>query len=187
MLAPLLQLVGLDVQQGTLGKVARLFSGLLLAVGLRPTLSIVLGMYVLVMTSHALLHRWQTTVVLTLQHDLVAYFRARLYRAIVNDQWLFLARNRCSDFTHALTAETDRIGEAVYSVLHMLATATVTLAYVLLALKLSAPMTALALVCGGGLMFFLRRRTAMSRVAGENLSKATNGLYSAIAEHLGGK
>ena len=43
LLVPLLQLVGLDVQQGAVGRFSDLISSLFMTVGIRPTLASVLG------------------------------------------------------------------------------------------------------------------------------------------------
>src|SRR4030066_59514 len=85
--------------------------------------------------------------------------REKLYRAIANTNWLIFARNRASDFTHALTIEMERIGAATYYILNLLATGIVAIVYILFALKLSATMTGLVFLCGVGLMFLLRKKT----------------------------
>ena len=46
-------------------------------------------------------------------------------------------------------------------------------------------LTGLVFACGGGLMWLLRGKTCMARLAGEELSQAMNCLYAAVAEHLG--
>jgi ATP-binding cassette subfamily C protein len=105
MLVPLLQLVGLDVQQGIIGRIAEFINSIFATVGIRPTLIAVLGFYVLIIVIHSLLKRWENSVSLTLQYEFVVHLRQRLYRAIANANWLFFARSRVSDFTHALTFE----------------------------------------------------------------------------------
>lgn len=186
LLVPLLQLVGLDTQQGSVGRLAALVSSIFAAVGVRPTLLAVLGLYVLIISTHALLNRWQMILNFTLQHDFVASLRQRLYRAIANTNWLFFSRNRSSDFTQVLTAELERIGEATGLLLGLLATTIVTITYTVFALKVSAVMTGLIFACGGGLTFLLRGKTRVAYLEGEGLSKAMNSLYAAVAEHLGG-
>ena len=52
-LIPLLQLVGLDAQQGSLGTVMTTFRTLFGAVGLEPTLPTVLGLYVVIVAARA--------------------------------------------------------------------------------------------------------------------------------------
>ena len=185
-LVPLLQLVGLDVEQGALGRVAQLLSSAFSAVGVRPTLITILGLYVLVNGLQGLLHRWQTTINFTLQHELVAALRQRLYRAMANTTWLFLSRKRSSDLIHVLTTEVERVGGVTYSLLHFLATAIVGIAYVAFALWLSAAMTGLVLAAGGVLVLLMKQRTQAARGAGEGLSQAMGSLHAAAVDHIGG-
>ncbi len=186
LLVPLLQLAGLDVQQSSLDGIAQFFSSAFTAIGMRPTLIAVLSLYVLIISIHALLYRWQIILNFTLQHEFVALLRQRLYRAIAKSNWLFFSRSRASDFMHVLTAEMERIGEATDHLLYLIATGMVTIPYIVFALRLSVVMTGLVLACGVGLMWLLRGKTRVAHVAGEGLSKAMSGLYAAITEHLSG-
>lgn len=186
LLVPLMQLVGLDTQQGGVGRLMEFVSSIFVAMGVRPTLIAVLGLYVFIIGTHALLYRWQIILNFTLQHEFVACLRQRLYGAITKANWMFFSRSRSSDFTHILTAEVDRVGEATDHLLHLLVTAMVAIAYMVFVLRLSPVMTGLVCACGGGLMLLLRGKTRVAHVAGEGLSNAMSGLYAAIAEHLNG-
>jgi ATP-binding cassette subfamily C protein len=123
---------------------------------------------------------------LTLEYEFVVSLRQKLYRAIANTNWLFFARSRTSDFTHALTNEMERVGAATYYLLTLLANAIVTVVYLVLTLKLSTLMTGLVFFCGAGLIFLLRGKTKVAHETGEGLSEAMSRLYSAVSEHLGG-
>jgi len=184
MLVPLLQLVGLNVQEGSIGRLAEFISSIFSAVGIRPTLIAVLCVYVFIVIIHSLLRRWETSVSLTLEYEFVVRLRENLYRAIANTNWLFFARNRVSDFTHALTIEMERIGATTYYILNLLATGIVAIVYILLAIKLSAMMTGLVFLCGIGLLLLLKKKTKIAHETGEGLSEAMSGLYNAISEHL---
>jgi len=186
MLVPLLQLVGLDVQQGSIGQLSKFVSSFFSIIGIQPTLMAVLSIYVLIVIAHSLLGRHNTSVSLTLEYEFVVRLRQRLYQAISNSNWLFFARSRASDFTHALTIEMERVGAATYYLLTLLATTIVTLAYIVLALKLSTWLTGLVFFCGGGLMFLLRGKTKVAHETGEGLSEAMSRLYATVSEHLGG-
>ena len=186
MLVPLLQLVGLEVQHGTLGSIATFISSLFSAMGIIPSLVIVLGIYILIVVIHSLVKRWENSVSLTLQHEFVVRLRQRLYRAIANTNWLFFVRQRLSDFTHALTIEMERVGAATYYLLNLLATVIVTIAYILFALKLSVLITGLVFVCGGVWLLLLKGRTRVAHETGEGLSEAMGGMYNAVTEHLAG-
>jgi ATP-binding cassette subfamily C protein len=174
MLVPLLQLVGLDVQQGTLGRVAEFISSIFITIRMQPTLITVLALYIFIIIIHSLLKRWENSVSLTLQYEFVVHLRQRLYGAIANTKWLFFVRHRASDFTHALTIEMERIGAATYYLLNLIATAIVAIAYVLFAIKLSALITGLVFLCGGTLLLLLKGKTRIAHKTGEGLSEASD-------------
>jgi len=186
MLVPLLQLVGLNVQEGSIGHLGEFISSIFLTIGIRPTLIVILCVYILIVIIHSLLRHWETSVSLSLEYEFVVRLREKLYRAIANTNWLFFARNRVSDFTHALTIEMERIGVATYYILNLLATGIVAIVYILFALKLSAMMTGLVFLCGVGLVFLLKKKTRIAHETGEGLSEAMSGLYNAVSEHLNG-
>jgi ATP-binding cassette subfamily C protein len=186
MLVPLLQLVGLNVQEGSIGRLAEFIISIFSAIGIRPTLITVLSVYIFIVIIHSLLRRWETSVSLTLEYEFVVRLREKLYRAIANTNWLFFARNRVSDFTHVLTIEMERVGAATYYILNLLATGAVAIVYILFALKLSAMMTGVVFLCGVGLLLLLKKKTKIAHETGEGLSEAMSGLYNAISEHLNG-
>jgi len=186
LIVPLMQLVGINVQQGNIGWIAELVSHAFAATKISPTLATVLGAFVLLTGLQALIGRWQTVYELKLQQDFVASLRRRLYNAIVGADWLTLVRSRFSDFTHALTTELDRVGAAATLVLAIISNVMVLAVYVLTALWLSLAMTVLVFFCGAGLLLMLRKKTREARWSGEEISRATNGLYAASIEHLAG-
>lgn len=186
LLVPLMQLVGLDVQQGTVGWLFELVTSVFAAVDVQPTLVTVLVAYVLLTSVGTLTARWQTIFNLKLEQEFVATLRQRLYKAIANTNWLTFVRSRSSDFNHALTTELDRVGNLTSFVLSIIANTIVLSVYVLLALRLSLGMTALVFLCGAGLMLMLRKKTKAAQWTGEDISMATNGLHAAATEHLGG-
>src|SRR5215203_4417318 len=186
LLVPLMQVVGLDVGQGSVGWVADVASSALAAVGLKPSLVTVLVIFALVTALLALIARWQTIYNYKLQQDFVASLRRRLYRAIANTDWLTFSRSRSSDFTHALTTELDRVAVATFEFLRLISSVVLACVYVLIALQLSVEMTALVFVFGAGLLLLLRRKTRQSLWTGEDISLTTSGLYAAATEHLAG-
>src|SRR5215218_3668155 len=54
-----------------------------------------------VFSTFLLITRWQSTVNFTLQQDILAVLRRRLYQTIVSINWLIFSWSRPSDFTHA--------------------------------------------------------------------------------------
>jgi ATP-binding cassette subfamily C protein len=186
LLVPLMSLAGLEVQQGTVGRLNELASSLFAAVGVRPSTVTVLSAFALFTISLAALGRWRTSYSFRLQENFASSLRGRLYRAIANVDWLVFTRSRSSDFTHALTTELDRIGAATALLLSLITNVILVLVYTLVALRLDALMTTVVFFSGAGLLLALRRKTQSAQWTGEQVSLATNGLYAAAIEHLGG-
>src|SRR2546429_631895 len=83
--------------------------------------------------------------------------RARLFRSITNADWLFLARSRASDFTHALTTELSRVGLATTQLLTLIVNCAVAGVYVLFTLQTSPTISGFVLLSGALLFAVLRR------------------------------
>ena len=109
----------------------------------------VLAIYVAVTVSQAMVLRAQTVLNLGIEYRFIALLRSRLYDAVANAQWLFVAHSRGTDFSHALTTELDRAGLATYQLLWSVSTIFVMAAQVVMALQVSAPLTLLVFAAGG--------------------------------------
>jgi len=184
LLVPLLALVGVDPQTGPLGRIGGGVAGLLGAFNLRPTLAVVLALFLAAAALRALLSRWETMTSLTLEYDFSARLREELYQAVARARWPFLACRRSSDLVHVLIAEVDRAGAAAHSLLYLVNLGLLTGLYVVAALRLSWQATALALAAGLTLLVFLRGRVRAARVVGERLTTVTRSIYAAAVEHL---
>lgn len=184
LLVPLLQLVGVDAQEGSSGRVGSGLSAAFSWFGVRPTLGVVLTAYVGVAACQSLLQRWHTTLSAAVRQQTEAMLRMRLYRAIGRAQWLFIARTRLSDFAHVLTHELDRVGTAAHDLIDLSVVAVVVLVYVGIALRVSPEITGLVLLCGGALAWILRRRVADSHQFGGEMSVTRARLHAAVTEHL---
>lgn len=186
MLVPLLEVVGLDVGSGAVGRISGFITSIFDAVGARPTLIPILGLYVLVISARAFASSRQTTAATALAHNFKNQLRQRLYRAIVNADWLFISRSRSSDFTHVLTSELDRVGRATRQLTRLIAEAGVAAVYILVAVFLSPTVSAMAFVSAAGLMLLLRGKMQETRASMKEASRATKGLYAAANEQLTG-
>ena len=186
MLVPLLQVVGLDMGGGAAGRIGGFITSIFDTVGARPTLILVLVLYVLVISARAFLSSWQTVAAAAMAHEFKVHLRQRLYRAIVNTDWLFFSRRRSSDFTHALTAECDRVGRATRQLLRLIPEVGVAAVYILVAVFLSPTVSALAFVSAAGLMLLLRGKMQATRTGMKEASRASKGLYAASHEQLSG-
>ena len=185
LLVPLLQLVGVDAQRGPLSRVVELFGAAFQTVGIRPSLGIVLAVYVAIVALQTVLQRRQAVLTAVLEHDLVTTMRIRLYRAIAGASWSYLAGSRSSHYTQLLTDEVGRLSGAARSLVDLAAESATSLVYIALAFRVSPAMTALVLACGSLLALTVRGRIGEARSAGENHSAAARRLFGAISEHLG--
>ncbi len=186
LLIPLLQLVGLNVQQGSLGQIADLVASFFNYIGITPTLAIVLIIYVFIISLNAIILRLQTIETSKIQYEFAATLRKRLFKRITNSNWLFFTRTRSSDFAHALTNEIERISMGTGQFLTLLASLLILAVYLIFALRISGLITGLVFLVGIVLLLLLKRRTQSSASSGENLSIVTKNMYSTAIQHLDG-
>ncbi len=187
LLFPVLEIAGLNTtNQKHLGHYTAEIQRLLISSGLPQSLwlATLLMIFLLLMALRSLFGRAQTvrTFRTVLKYEMA--LSLRLYEDIINAEWLFLARRRSSDFTHALTSELARVASATYLFISFLASLTLSLVYVALALKLSAATTLMVLAAGAVLMLFSRRWMRAVHESGEALSRTVSAVYSAATEHL---
>jgi ATP-binding cassette, subfamily C, bacterial len=186
LLAPLLQLTGLDLGSSPADQAANVVSNIFNALNMPLTLTSVLGVYVVIVAAKALLDRSNAVLNFRLQQRFVAQLRERLYKTLIRADWRFFVRRRNSDFMHKLTDELENIGSTTFELMNWIVNCILTLTYFVFALFLSPVMTLFVLVAGGVLSVLLRRRTYSARGHGQRLSRAYENLYAAISEHFSG-
>ncbi|HET6232677.1 MAG TPA: ABC transporter ATP-binding protein [Longimicrobiaceae bacterium] len=185
-LIPLLSVAGIPVAQGSVGRMSAAVSNAITGVGIHLTLGGVLLAYVAVVAVQAVAQRAQLIVTYDVEKRAALAMRTRLYAAIAEARWPFLARTRASDLVHALTVETDRVGTAAAQLLLFFAQMLAGAAYLAVALRISPAVTVVALACGGVLLAFQRGPRRAARMAGQGLSRAHGELFAAATEHLQG-
>ena len=186
LLVPLLQLVGLDVQQGALGQIAGFISSFFIYIGIKPTLTVVLLIFIVIISLNAFLYRLQMIKSSEIEYNFAAHLRKRLFAAITNSNWLFFTQKRSSDFAHALTYEIERITVGTGQFLSLIVSAVVLMVYIIFALELSGLATGLIFVVGIVLLLLLKRRINAARSSGEELTDTTKNMYSSTIQHLDG-
>ena len=186
MLIPLLQLVGLEVDTGTLSRFSESIARAFGIFSLRPTLPAVLTLFGAVMVIRSALARYQAVVTPGLVQTFVTELRERLFEAISDAQWLFFTQNRSSDFFHVLASEIGRVGGATHTFLSLLVGVVVTLVYFTLALLLSPFLTLLVCFCGVTLLLLLRHKAQQARERGNTITSAYEGMFASVSEHLSG-
>ena len=183
-LVPLLGIVGLPVPPGAAGRLGSLVHDAFAWVGIRPTLPAVLGLFVMVMALQAVVLRTQVLAGWAVEMAVDLHYRRRLYAAIAGARWLHFTRIRSSDLLTALTTEVDRIGRAAGYLVSLAAYSLTVVAYLVLALRVSATASLVAAACGGVLLVAMRGYSRSVRAAGEGISKANAEMTAAATEHL---
>ncbi|MGA6974405.1 MAG: ABC transporter ATP-binding protein [Candidatus Binatus sp.] len=185
LLLPTLQVAGLNLAgQGEAGRYAAIVTNAFVRIGMRPSLILLLGVFLMLFGARTVLGQIQNVWTYTVQQQIEHHLRRRIYRAIADANWLFVCRSRASDFTHALTHETYRVGNGTNLALVFAGEVVLSTLYMAIAFALSAGMTMLVLVSGALLTFVFRGRTHAIQQQGEEVSGTNKSLYSATIEHL---
>jgi ATP-binding cassette subfamily C protein len=185
LLLPTLQLAGVDIGlRSEAGRYASLVGHALEAVGLRPTLTLMLALFLGIICVRALLTRAQGVTITTLYESFAQHLRRRLFEAVSGAGWLFISKSRASDFVHALTNEVDRAGAAAHQGLYTLSGAGVAALYIALSLILFPAATLLMLALCATLALLLRAKTRAVHRAGGDFTAVTNAVYGAAIEHF---
>lgn len=186
LLVPLLQLVGLDVQQGALGQIAGFIASVFSYIGVEPTLAVVLIIYVVIISLNALVSRLQMLKASEIEYEFAAHIRKGLFAAITHSNWLFFMSKRSSDFAHALTYEIERITTGTGFFISLIASSIVLAVYIIFALGISGIITGLIFLIGIVLLLLLKRRTQSAGESGEELSDTSKDVYSSTLKQMDG-
>ena len=185
LLLPTLQIAGFNMAgQGEAGRYAAMLSNAFVAIGLHPTLILLLGVFVTLVGARTVLGQIQSVGMYAVQQEVEHHLRRRIYHSIADANWLFVCRSRATDFTHALTHEVYRIGNGTNVALVFAGEVVLGMLYMAIAFALSAGMTALVLISGAMLTFVFRGRTHAIEEQGEEVSSTNKSLYAATIEHL---
>ena len=185
LLPSILSVAGLDLQgAGNLEVFAHAMSRALAAVGLKPTLAVLLVIFFLLTSMRTLLRRVQYLGMLALDQSSLLALRNRLYRAVLNANWLFLCRSRSAEFAHALTSEMTRVGQIMILSLTLAGEIAVAMIYGLITLVLSPAFAGLVVAAAALLIFLLRGTVTSLHDSGARFSAATQRLHNGMSEVL---
>jgi ATP-binding cassette subfamily C protein len=185
LMLPTLQIAGVSLgPQSEAGRFAAMVRAGFGAAGLRPTLALMLALFVAIVCVRALLTRAQTVAITALYESFAQSLRQRLFEAVSRADWMFICRSRSSDFVHALTNEVERAAIAAHQGLYALSGAAIAILYIGASFVLFPAATALMLAMCAVLAFLLRARTRAVHRAGEDFSGISNAVYAAAIEHF---
>jgi len=185
LILPTLAVAGFSLgNQGGAEHYAAIVHSALLRLGVKPDLPVMLAILIAILGVRALLDRGRDITLWTVQQHFEDVLRRRLYHAIAEANWLFITRSRFADFSHALTAELTRVGDAVLLTLMLAADVGLGVIYLGAALALSVATTFAVIFAALLLAFVLRQKTRRVERHGAELAAVTNQLYAAASDHL---
>ena len=154
--------------------------------GAQPTLGSLLVFYVVLVLIHAV-GTWQRDLrAMSLQQRFIDALRLRLFRDVGAAEWRFLTRIDAAEISHSLTVDVSRTLVAVQSMLQGAVTLPIALAYGLVLLRLSWPLTLLTVLLCALMAWPLRRHNRRVQALGRQLTGETQSIHGQITEFLAG-
>ena len=186
MLVPLLAWVGVletaESSNPILSSVAKGFETL----GIAPTLTNILLIYIVVVSVHELLIHMQKLLIAGIQQEFTFYLRNQMFETLSYTQWSVFLKTRSSDLTQLLTLELQNIGFGTGQIFYLATTAMLTVVYWVLAWQVSPTLTLVTIASGGLLFFGLRRHIRAAAQKGKAVTENMKSIFAFITEQLNG-
>ena len=183
LLVPLVRAAGLDPGSG--GRlIVRAFDAALALVRLRPSLGAAVAALVLVTAAQSALARLERAAGNAIELDVIHAWRTRLFERLCVTDWVAYSRHRASDLLETFVEQVGRVGAAARLIVQLGSSSAVALAYALVAVRLSVPVTGVAVLAGGALVLALAGRRRRSMTLGRLQGAAYKALYASLAESL---
>ena len=174
LLVPLLSAVGVRTSSG----IARWMHDVLRTIGIRPTLTSVLAVYVVVSAAAAALGAYQTVLAARYRLEFVDGLRARLYDALARAEWRQLMSMRQSDLLAVLTTNVGWVALGTLGALNLIVTTIVVAAQLAAAVGVSPAFTGLAILSGIALVAVVWPLVRRSRRLGTELVERNRGVLA---------
>ena len=165
LLVPLLGAVGVGTGNG----LQRWVRGIFEAIGVRPTLTAVIALYVAVVAVGAVLGAHQSILSTRYRLEFVDRLRSRLYGAVAHAEWRHLMSIRQADVMTVLTANVNAVGSSAQAVLITVSNVIVVCALLVAAAVISPLLTAFAIASGIALQVVVWPFVRRSRRIGAEL------------------
>ncbi len=147
MLVPILGLLGIGGGSDEPAAAGEGFVQALGWIGLSAKLESVLLLFLGLMLARGVLGWFQAEVTARLSTGFMVALRTEAYDAVTHANWLHLASRRASEFTHAMTSQTDEVSQGASLFMRMLTSAFSVMAGLAVALVIAPGLTLAALVC----------------------------------------
>ena len=183
LLIPIIQLIGFQEGEAIVRLPTWILSGVLgpeVHFGLVP----VLGLLILLVLAQALFGRFMTICMAQLYHEFINRQRIALFESIGRARWQFIARLRLSDLNHLLTADIERVRNAVAYLLLLIQSCVLLTVYACVSWLISPPMTVFAAIVGAGALAALYPLQGLASAHGGALTANRQAQYRTVSEFL---
>jgi len=180
LLAPLVSLLG----DGAPGIIAVTTSRFLLFLGLPPSLPVLIGGFVAVLVVRALVASRRDIVLETLNSNFIEQLRIRLYSAIAQADWSFIARQRISNLSKALITDVEAVGQGTHFFFRFVALATVASIQLFVAIAFAPVLTMAVLACSSLIAIAMWRWRKNTFSEGQKFGKAQQSAYAEMSDFL---
>lgn len=150
------------------------------------SLSLILGIYTLLVISQTLIQRNLTIRDVKIHNGFLNHLRLEIYQALLHANWGFFLLKRKSDLINSLTTELGRVGSGLRLFLSFASSLIFTIIQVGFAFWLSAKLTIFVLCCGLVLAFFSKKFIKKSKILGSQTSELSQRYLAGITDHFNG-
>jgi ATP-binding cassette subfamily C protein len=184
LLGPLLGLMG--DPSGSSGPTRDAARVLLHALGLHLSLPIILAIFVPVVLCRSAFVRKRDIVLFDLWQRFTTTLRRRLYCAIEEASWPFIAEQRLSHLVKALTADVDSVAVGTFLFLQIPATVAVAAVQIAISLAISPLLTLAVIGCGGIVALLVSWHRGGAYQAGKRTMEARRATFDEISDFAAG-
>ena len=181
LLAPLVGLLGNGKSQSTIAVVASRF---LATLGLPLSLPVLIGGFVGIVVLRTIVGGFRDIALETLSSNFIERLRVQLYDAITQADWSFVARQRISNLSKALTADVEAVGQGTHFFFRFIALAALAFIQLLVALAFAPLLTLTVLACGALISIVAWRWRRSTFSAGQLFGKAQQSAYNEMSDCL---
>ncbi len=186
LLVPILGLLGIAGAGDSVSGVSEAFRRALEWLGLSVDLGPVLVLFLGLMLARGLLNWLQTEITARLNNGFMVALRTEAYDAVTRANWLHLASRRASEFTHAMTAQTDEAAVGAALFMRLLTSAFSVMAGLAVALVISPWLTLAALACAVLIVLPMSYFDLRAYRIGTRGWAAMQGIYEQLSRHFAG-
>ncbi len=148
------------------------------------SLSIILGIYIVLTIGQNLLQRNILIRDTNLQQGYLNFLKEKVYHGLLEVRWEFFLRSKKSNLINTLTREIDRVSMGIKMCMQFVTNVVFTIIQIGIAFWLSPAISSIVMICGLGLAFFSWRFVRQSKELGRNATYLSREYLAGVTENL---